>query len=392
VTQPYAGIRVIEVGGTVSSAAATKTFSDFGADVIKVEPIDGGLARRLPPFPDDIPNLDRGAFHLALDTGKRSIALDVTTASGREIVARLADDAELLIQQQAPADADALLDRLSDQAPSTVTISPHGLDGPYRDRIENDMTTLAWTTRMQRHSNEGEEPLRYAPEAGTIQVGATAAAAGSAAIWRRTHEGERFTIEIAGVEAMTGNVDSFFTIWSMTGADLPRPAGVSKVAYVAGNYPCKDGFVLFASGGEPFFSRLCDGIGHPELKTDPRFFDPEQKPLHWDDFMTYLQPWLDERTKLEVFTQLQDVGVMVAPILEVPDALTDPQAVARGSFVKVDQPDVGAITLAGPPFRLGDAWQAQPAPRLGEHTSEVLGELGYSADEQIALFRAGVTA
>ena len=208
----------------------------------------------------------------------------------------------------------------------------------------------------------------------------------------RTVPDERAQQALAGVEAMTGNVDSFFTIWSMTGADLPRPAGVSKVAYVAGNYPCKDGFVLFASGGEPFFSRLCDGIGHPELKTDPRFFDPEQKPLHWDDFMTYLQPWLDERTKLEVFTQLQDVGVMVAPILEVPDALTDPQAVARGSFVKVDQPDVGAITLAGPPFRLGDAWQAQPAPRLGEHTSEVLGELGYSADEQIALFRAGVTA
>jgi formyl-CoA transferase len=92
-------------------------------------------------------------------------------------------------------------------------------------------------------------------------------------------------------------------------------------------------------------------------------------------------------------TQLQEHGVMVAPVLEAPDVITDPQAVARGSFVDVEQAGGGeTTTIAGPPFRLDDAWEARPAPRFGEHTGEVLEALGYSRDEQIALFRAGVTS
>ena len=392
--QPFAGVRVIEVGGTVAAAAATKTLCDFGADVVKVEPLDGGVMRRLAPFLDDRPQLDGGGFHLALDTGKRSLALDVTTASGRQVVAALAADADLLVQELPPDEAQALLATLpdGDGGASTVTITPHGLDGPFRDRIENDMSAFAWTTRMHRHAIDGEEPQRYAPQAPTMQVGATATAAGAAAIWHRDQHGVRSSIEVAAVEAMAGNVDSFFAIWTFSGADLPRPAGPSKLAYVAGNYECADGFVLFASQGEPFFSRLCTGIGHPELLEDPRFTDPAQKPLHWEQFMEYLDPWLRARTRLEVFTQLQQHGVMVAPVLEAPDVLSDPQAVARGSFVEVEQPEGGTSTIAGPPFRLPDAWEARPAPRFAEHTTELLDELGYSRDEQIALFRAGVTA
>jgi crotonobetainyl-CoA:carnitine CoA-transferase CaiB-like acyl-CoA transferase len=111
--------------------------------------------------------------------------------------------------------------------------------------------------------------------------------------------------------------------------------------------------------------------------------------------MAYLGPWLETRTRTEVVTELQAFGVMVAAALTPPEVLTDPQAVARGSFVTVDQPDLGKITLPGPPFRVreegNDAWCARPAPRLGEHTSEVLDAAGYTRDEQIALFRAGVT-
>lgn len=389
--QPLAGVRVIEVGGGVAVAAATKTFSDFGADVIKIEAPGGGLLRRLAPFVEDRPHIDRGAYHLAIDTGKRSIVLDLSTPSGLEVLRRLAEGARLAIVEVPPSEAPGLQAVLGGAGASVVTITPHGLTGPYAGRTENDTSTFAWTTRMQLHAIAGRAPLRYGPYIPAMQVGGSAAAVGAAAVWSLEHEGERRDIEVSAVEALSGNVDTYFTVWSFSGASQPRTGGQSKVSYPAGNYRCADGHVMFAAAGERFFNRLCEGIGHPELVRDPRFATPEAKALHWDDYMTYLEPWLMARTKQQVFEQLQAYGVMVAPTLEVPDFAVDPQTIARGSLVQVEQPGVGSMTIAGPPFRLEGAWEAKAAPALGEHTVELLDAAGYTRDEQMALFRAGVT-
>ena len=389
--QPLRGVRVVEVGGGVAGAAAAKTFSDYGADVVTVESQHGGLVRRLPPFPRDEPHLDRGGFHLALNTGKRSIVLDVSTPSGREVIARLMENSQLLILDVPPVEARPLLALVGEDGPSTVTITPHGLEGPYALRRENDASAFAWSTRMHRHAIEGRAPLRYAPQLGAMQVGGTAAAAGVAAVWSGEHEGARHDIEVAGVEALSGNVDTYFILWSFTGAEQPRAPGQSKAMYPAGNYRCKDGWVMFAASGDRFFFRLIEAIGHPELREDPRFATADAKTQHWSAFMEYLGPWLEARTRHEVFTQLQAFGVMVAPTLDVAELLTEPQALARGSFVTVEGTAAGTITVAGPPFRLDDGFLARPAPNLGEHTADLLHEAGYSVDEQLALFRAGVT-
>jgi CoA:oxalate CoA-transferase len=394
VDRPLHGSRVVEVGGTLAAAAATKLFSDYGADVIKVEPRGGAEMRRLPPFPGDTPGIETGAYHVALDTGKRSLVVDVETPSGREVLGRLASTATLVVlhvPSSSTARLRAAIEHVGGTMPSTVTLAAHGVEGSYADRTENDMSLFAWTTRMRHHSTPGAEPLRYAPNVATMQWGATAAAAGVAALWARERDGRPRHMEVPGVEALLGNVDSWFLIWEFLGAEMPRDAGQSRRRYPAGCYRCADGYVLFAAGGEPFFTRLCEGIGHPELTQDPRFSDPEKKIDHVDEFMTYLQPWLDARTREEVFTSLQAHGVMVAPVYEVPEVMQDRQAVARGSYVEVETPAGGTTTIAAAPFRMDEAWRADPAPRLGEHTVELLDELGYSRPEQIALFRAGVT-
>ena len=148
---------------------------------------------------------------------------------------------------------------------------------------------------------------------------------------------------------------------------------------------------MFAATLGPQFQRLCTAIGHPELVDDPRFNEPIAKSQHWADFMEYLGPWLDARTRSEVFHEMQAHRVMVAPVLDMSEVSEDPQARARGSFVTVEQPRIGPVTIHGAPFQMEEAWEARPSPRFGEHGTEILDALGYSRDEQIALFRAGVT-
>ncbi len=398
-TRPLAGLRILEVGGSVAAAGATKTLSDFGADVIKLEPLAGGEVRRLAPFPGDRPHLDRGAYHLALDTGKRSLGVDLSTLSGQHVLLDLARGAEAAVIHLPPGDASPLIARLESlgqEAPTVLAMTPHGLTGPFSGREEDDLSIFAHSNRMLRHSFTGDEPLRYGPYVATLQWAATASGVLLAVIWGRRRDGLRRTVEVPAVEAISGNVDSWFVPWLFSGIDPPRGPGV-QAGYPTGFFQCSDGLLIFAAGTDPFFSRLCQAIGRPELAADPRFRDPLEKPNHYDEFMEHLGPYLAARTRYEAFSELQEHGVMCAPLLDISETMSDPQSVARGSFVTVEQrAGVGTQTLHGPPFRMhdqsgGPAWQLRAAPMLGEHTSELLTEAGYSADEQIALFRAGVT-
>ncbi|MCC6236125.1 MAG: CoA transferase [Dehalococcoidia bacterium] len=392
-SQPFAGVRILEIGDSVAVAGATKTLGDYGARVTKVESRAASGLRRLGPFPGDRPGLEFGAYHLAFDTGKRSLVLDYASASGLEVLVALAAHSDVVVTHvptERGRQIRAAIEGLGDAGPTSVVLTEHGLDGPFASRQENDLSLFAWSNRMLRHSYNDMEPLRYSANVATLQWASTATAVTAAAIWGRRHDGLRRAIEVGGVEALAGSVDNWFVPWSFTGAETPRPAQPSKATYPPGIVRASDGYLAISAANEPFFSRLCAGMGHAEFAREPRFTDPAQKPQHYDEFMAHFNDYLAGRTRDEAFRELQSFGVMVAPILDVSEAFADPQAVSRQSYVSVEQPGLGTHTIAGPPFRLDGAWAAEPAPSLGEHTFEVLTELGYTADEQIALFRAGV--
>jgi crotonobetainyl-CoA:carnitine CoA-transferase CaiB-like acyl-CoA transferase len=392
--QPLSGRRILEIGGTLAVAAATKQFADYGGTVIKVEPAGGSTIRRLPPFPADVPSLETGAYHLALDTGKRSIVLDLDTPSGAEVLGRLIRSVDLVFVHGPASRAERVRDLVAgagDTRPSLVAMTDHGIDGPYHHRTENDTSLFALSGRMRAHGIAGEEPFRYAPEVGLMQWGATAATVGMAALWGRASNQPPRLIEVTGVEALAGNVDTWFIPWEFAGAESPREPGQSRTVYPGGCYRCKDGYVVFAAATPPFFNRLREAIGGEELLADPRFTDPAQKVVNFDAFMEFLMPWLEARTRQEVFHELQKFGVMVAPMLNASELATEPQAVARGSFVDVALSGDAHTTIAAAPFRMGNAWSAGPAPHLGEHTDAILAEMGYSPMERLALFRGGVT-
>ena len=199
-------------------------------------------------------------------------------------------------------------------------------------------------------------------------------------------------IDVSALEALVGNVDAGTVAYSMTG--VKREGRVRQtVSSASGVVPCLDGFMLMIAGGERFFRRLLRAIGHPELAQDPRFATAAARAEHRDDFDVIFLPWCLERTRREIFEQLQSYSVMCAPVQTVDEVFTDPQEVARNFFVEIDHPVAGRLLYPGAPFIMEETpWSIRrAAPLLGEHNEEVLcGELGLSRQELMALAAQGV--
>lgn len=387
---------VLDLGDYISAPYCTCLFADYGATVIKLEPPEGDTARHAGPFPQDTPNPEKSGLFLTLNTNKKGATLNVNTSDGRNILRELIANAHLLVHNYSPGYLESLdlsysaLQRINPNIVVT-SITPFGLDGPYRDFQATDLVAFALTNRMSLHGMAGREPLNYAPDVVWFQVGSTAAAASVAAVFQSIATGSGRQVEISAIEAMSGNVDARTVFQQYTGRSFQR--GSAGVGYPAGAYPCSDGYILFAANGERFFRRLCQAIGRPDVLTDPRWADPDTRLNHEDEFNAILLPWLLQRTKREVFTVCQDSGVMCAPVNNTEDLFEDPQLASRGYFTDVDNWLAGRIAQPGPPFKMTETpWSIRsPAPMLGQHNEEIYcNYLGYSKSDLVLLRSMGV--
>jgi len=394
------GITVLDLGTDIPGPYCAKMLADYGAEVIKIEdPAGGDPARRAGPFPGDIPHPEKSGLFLHLNTNKRSVTLNLKTATGRDILLDLVKRANVVIENGLPGAMDNIglgWEDLAEVNPKLVmtSITPFGQEGPYRDYAAEEITVFAMTSRMYTHGQPDREPLRFAPDIAWFQVGQTAALATMGAIMAQERFGIGQRVDISALEALVGNVDARTIFYTISGQEPPpRSQTRQTVSSAAGVLPCLDGYVLLIAGGERFFRRLLRAIGHPELAQDPRFSTPVARAEHRDEFDAIFLPWILERTRREIFQQLQAYSVMCAPIMTVDEAFTDPQEVARDFFVEIDHPAAGRLLYPGAPFIMDETpWSVRrPAPLLGEHNEQVLcGELGLSKQELLALASQGI--
>jgi len=394
------GITVLDLGTDIPGPYCAKMLADYGAEVIKIEdPAGGDPARRAGPFPGDIPHPEKSGLFLHLNTNKRSVTLNLKTATGRDIFLDLVKRANVVIENGLPGAMDNIglgWEDLAEVNPKLVmtSITPFGQEGPYRDYAAEEITVFAMTSRMYTHGQPDREPLRFAPDIAWFQVGQTAALATMGAIMAQERFGIGQRVDISALEALVGNVDARTIFYTISGQEPPpRSQTRQTVSSAAGVLPCLDGYVLLIAGGERFFRRLLRAIGHPELAQDPRFSTPVARAEHRDEFDAIFLPWILERTRREIFQQLQAYSVMCAPIMTVDEAFTDPQEVARDFFVEIDHPAAGRLLYPGAPFIMDETpWSVRrPAPLLGEHNEQVLcGELGLSKQELLALASQGI--
>jgi crotonobetainyl-CoA:carnitine CoA-transferase CaiB-like acyl-CoA transferase len=394
------GIRVLDLTQGVAGPYATKLFSDYGADVIKVERPDGGdVARRMGPFPNDEPNSEASGMFLELNTGKRSVTLDLKSASGQDILCRLIANTDLVVESFMPGTLERLgvtseTIREANPLASLVQISNFGQTGPYRDMRGDDLLLYAMGGVLAVTATEGREPVRIGLYAPLFLAGGVIAAFTLGAFFgaRTAGKGERVDISIHDI--LTASMDRGGTnlaAYEYTGSLFFERGRVMRgSALPNGVYPCADGYVHITTGPN-WWPRFCRAIDRPELIEDERLLGNLLNVDFAAEIDALVYPWLLERTKQQVMERAQAEGWVVSAINDMADVANDPHLHARGFWQSVENPVVGAVTIPGFPFRmLGTPGELRRAPTLGEHNTEVLSGLGFSTDDITRLRQRGV--
>lgn len=394
------GIRVVELGQMVSAPYCAKLFADFGADVVKVEPLAGDVARKWGPFPGDRPHPEKSGLHLFVNTSKRSVTLDIQSDAGRELFLELIAGADALIENNLPQQMRAWnlsYDALAAVNPDLVMISitPFGQSGPYSEWNGYDLNAYHLSGASSRYCGRpGEPPLEHGTFSADFFGASAAASWGLAAIYGRDNAGGGQQIDVSSAEAIAAafvggqNIGAYaqdgkFDKRTGVGMSLGAPATI---------LPCKDGHVWILCLETAQWNGLAKTMGDPEWMQLDIFQDMFSRAQNADAMYPLIEQWTMEHGKMEIMESCQANGVPVSAVFTVGEAAEHEHLAARGYIVEQDHPVAGKIRNLGAPFKLPacPGGPQSPAPLLGQHNDEVYGELGKSADEIAKLRKDGI--
>jgi len=402
------GVRVLDLTNVLAGPFAGYQLALMGADVLKVEALpDGDLARRLGASPE-LSDRRMGISFLAQNSEKRSIRLNLKTKRGNEIFRALVERHDVVLENFRPGVLDRLglgWDVLSQINPRLIycAVSGFGQTGPLRNRPAYDQIIQGMSGLMSVTGDPGTSPLRVgAPISDTIG-GFAAAFAIAASLVRRGRTGEGAFLDVSMLEATLTAMGWVASDYLVGGVD-PVPMGnENRTAAPSGTFRTADGDFNIAANKHEQFEQLCHLIGRPELLDDPRFAAREARKANRAALKAEIESALIQHSNAHWDEILPAFGIPGAPVMDVPTALASAQVVERGliSTLSVDALEGvtgaavgagGSIRLLGAPVHVdGSAVRPETGPPvLGEHTSSVLAELGYSATDIDELYAEGV--
>ena len=390
------GLRVVELGESISAPYCAKLLADMGAEVVKIErPGVGDQAREYGPFLNDQPHPERSGLFLYLNANKQGVTLNLETPTGREILGGMLAQAEVFVHNLHPTDMDRLgvgyedLRTHNDQI-VMASITPFGLTGPYRNYKAYDINLAAAGGICEGLGSPDREPLTF----GTSEVGYFAGMAAASSIVIALLAGVGQHIDIAEVETMTGiynGPEALMAVyqWRMTrrtghhALDFPYPNCILR---------CKDGYTFVGSPEGRQWRKLLEIMGDPEWAKDPRFRNRTAMNNEFaDEVDGYVEEWLTQHTKAELLALALEHRVPLAPVRGFDEVRSDLSLADQ--FVAVERRDTGTVTLPGPPYKLPgqESGTPSPAPFLGQHNADIYcGELGYSKEELVKLYQTGI--
>jgi crotonobetainyl-CoA:carnitine CoA-transferase CaiB-like acyl-CoA transferase len=394
VTLPLSRIKVLDVSQIMAGPFCCMLLGDMGADVIKVEtPGIGDQTRRSMGF--RLKGADSGGF-LALNRNKRSVEIDLKNPAGLEAFYALVKEADVLVENNRPGVAERLkIDyaTLREINPRLVyaSISGFGQTGPWSRRPGLDLIAQAMTGVMSVMGHPGESPVKSAIPLADLGAGLFAAYGILSAVIGRGITGEGQFVDASLFEtAMSLSVWESAEYWG-TG-EVPTPIGsANRMSAPYQAVRASDRHFVIGAANPKLWAALCGVVGRDDLLNDPRFTDNVLRIRNRGVLIEELEREFAHRTADEWVDALLAVGVPAGPIYNYAEALASEQAVAREMVLKIQHPVEGETRALGFPVKLSATPQQvrHPAPLLGQHTDEILGEIGLSAEAIDALRQAG---
>jgi len=395
---PLDDIFVLDLSRILSGPFCTMMLGDMGATVVKVEPPPRGDDTRLwgPPFLNGI-----STYFLSINRNKRSIGLNLKSPRGQEVLWKLVDRADVLVENFRPGVLDKLgfgFDAVAARNPRLIyaSISGYGQTGPYRNRPGYDVVAQGESGIVDLTGEPDRQPVKVGASIADIVAGLYAYQGILLAMLarHRTGKGQRVDIALLDglISTLTYQAESYFA----TGTS-PKRLGTRHPSIVPyETFATSDGFVNIGAANEKQWQNLCRALGVADLAFDPRFNSMAGRISNYSELRAILDGELRKLTRAEAFALLAKYELPVGPINTVAEVLEDPHIHAREMVQELTHPEYGPLRYLGIPVKLSDTPGALqgPPPRFGEHNRSVLAELGYDEHgiDQLAMTNVVVEA
>ncbi len=380
---PLKGVRIIDVSMMLAGPSGSMLMGDLGAEIIKVEPLDGDETRVGPPY---FYAENMSAYYWSINRNKKSIVINLKSPEGRQVLYDLVAKSDVVYDNYRPGVLERLqidYETLKKYNPKIIccSISTYGYNGPYRDRPGYDLIVQAVSGGMSITGEPGGSPVRAGIPLGDLVGGLLGVHGVLAAYIHRQKTGEGQRLEVSLLDGQVYLL-TYIAQYYFHSGKVPGPIGAghqSLVVYQA--FKTKDIQIVIVAHQDHHFQRLCKAIGKPEWAEDPRFNTRTKRLENKSQLTPMMEAHLMTRPGDEWLEAIHQAGVPAGPINTLDRVLSDPQVLSRDMVKETDGPGKEKIKILGNPLKFdktpGDTF-ARP-PRLGENTREILSNiLGYT--------------